>query len=207
MRSYRKVLVVLFTLATLACQNEKPPTPSKTEISDDSLSQNNLVSLYQAALRKSATDSIALVKLSKHYLSQDQPEKALPLLKKQRENGPSYALDSCLLAVYQQLNLYAEAAELMPSICRDRPTLENHFLHAQLLQKAGKNEESNQLIDSILPFSQQKSTLLALKGINFLVLEDTAAACVSLAESKAKGQQLNDSLFQLLCLPNNKKLD
>lgn len=205
MGSYRKALLVLFSILTVACQNEKPSTASKSEIVVNSTSQNSEVSHYQSILRTSANDSAALTGLTDYYLSENQPEKALPLLIKQKELWPSAELDSSLLSVYQRLHLYAKAVELMPEICHNSPTLRNSILHAELLQKAGNNQESNRLIDSILPFSHQKPNLLALKGINFLALEDTAAACAALTKSQEMGQQLNDSLYQLLCLPSNTK--
>ena len=180
--------------------SEEPTLTQKSQSSYpkiDSTDTALMVVQHKRVLNKFPKDSLALSALAQHYLSIDQPDKAIIYLEKLAKFHPDTKTDSLLLENYVKLNLFDQALEIVES--KQQSDVAFRLRKAELLQKAGRNTESNLLLDSLIEVNGASGELYLLKGINFMALQDTSRACQLFQQSLQRGEILNDSLLQVLC--------
>lgn len=197
-----RALLYLVTALTIgSCQHNTDRQKTLELIQDQPAEVDSvrLIKETEASLASAPNNPEALMLLTQHYITNQLPDKALSYAERLAEIDSSYASDSLLLEVYIDLALYDKALELSEPSKQSTASLNNSLLHAQLLQKAGYNYQSNLMLDSLLQNNDRHSSLFLLKGINFIALGDTSQACAHFEKSAALGEIFNDSIIQLLC--------
>ena len=184
-----------------SCQlnTDNQQTPEVIRNQSEKIDSVLLIREAKATLESAPNNGEALLLLTQYYATQQLPDKALSYAERLAEIDSSFAHDSLLLKIYIDLALYEKALELSQLSRQSTTSTESSLQHAQLLQKAGYNHQSNLMLDSLLKNNIQPSSLFLLKGINFIAIGDTGLACANFEQSAARGEILNDSIIQLLC--------